>query len=164
MNKIIIADISGVKGLKGEVKLKSYGADLLSVLDYNLYSSEGMEFIITNAYIHKNTVIAKIEGINTVEEAQKLVGTSLYINREELPQLEDNNYYLVDLIGLKIFNQEKQEIGKVIAVHNFGANDIIEVNLQQKSVMLPFSKEIFIEVNINDGYLSINESLASEYS
>ncbi|MFL1780331.1 Ribosome maturation factor RimM [Candidatus Hepatincolaceae symbiont of Richtersius coronifer] len=170
LEKVLVGKVLSTKGLKGEIKVKSFTADIFNILDYDLFD-ENASYQIKSAYPHKangssNIMVVKFENIDTLEAAQKLVGRDLYIAKRDLPHLEEENYYYVDLEGLKVLNQTHEVIGFVSGIYNFGASDILEIiKLDKSSFMVNFNKKSIPEVNLKDRYLKINldvEELAQE--
>ena len=102
---------------------------------------------------HKNAFLAWLEGIDNREDAEKLKRTKLYIEREHLPEVEEGEIYHVDMIGMMVHENEK-EIGKVIAVQNFGASDLLEIQRQgAKNFYLPYTADTIL--NVQDNVISV---------
>jgi 16S rRNA processing protein RimM len=119
---IFVAQVSAANGLQGEFKLLSFMDDPLSVLEYNPLLNEKGEpaLVITKAREHKGTLIVKAEGVPDRTAADKIKGLKLYIDRAELPEAEEGEYYISDLIGMKAFDAAGNEVGRVMNVDNFG--------------------------------------------
>ena len=106
-------------------------------------------------------VRVKIKGVDTRNEAEALIGTEFYVSRDKLPELGEEEYYLQDLIGLKVCLKTPDEvIGKVSGFYNFGAGDIIELKLdgQKQTEMLPFTRQYVPEINIAQGYVIVSSA------
>jgi 16S rRNA processing protein RimM len=113
-------------------------------------------FEVTHAREAKGHLVATLKGIATREEAERLNGIELYIAREKLPATERDEYYHADLIGLAAVNVADQPIGRVIAIHNFGAGDIIEIAPPNGATMLlPFSNAVVPTVDLAKGRVVI---------
>jgi 16S rRNA processing protein RimM len=128
--RVIVGAIAGAFGVKGEVRLKSFCADPAAIADYTpLYSKDGRRFatvVLTGAAA--NALTARIDGVATKEEADALKGTELYAERDQLPSLPDDEFYHADLIGLPVYDAGGQLLGKVKAVLNHGASDLLEIH------------------------------------
>ena len=164
MEQICLGKIVGVHGIKGEVKVKSFTADDTDISAYGkLESKDGSKTFVLKVVGHSKELLrCKIKGIDDRNVAETLIGTELYVNRDVLPELDDEEYYLADLIGLKVFEQASEnEVGIVAGVYNFGAGDILEikVNATNKLEMLPFTKEYVPEVKVCDGYVKVSATL-----
>lgn len=101
--------------------------------------------------------LAAVDGINDRNEAEKLRSTELWIDREKLPRNNSaNEFYVADLIGLSVYDETGQLTGKIIAVENFGAGDLLEIKPQgAASFYLPFTKDGLIDIDIKAGTLTI---------
>jgi 16S rRNA processing protein RimM len=107
--------------------------------------------------IAKGGVIARCKGIETKEQADALKGLSLHIARSALPEPDEDEFYLADLIGLAAVNPEGQRIGRVKSVQDFGAGDILEIDPAEggPTWYLPFTREAVPDVRISAGQIII---------
>jgi 16S rRNA processing protein RimM len=111
---------------------------------------------VTHAREAKGHLVATLKGIATREDAERLNGLELYIAREMLPATDADEYYHADLIGLAAVNTADQPIGRVIAIHNFGAGDIIEIAPPNGATMLlPFTHAVVPTVDLAGGRVVI---------
>lgn len=141
-NTICIAAIMGAFGAKGEVRLKSFCAVPEDVDRYGpIVSEDGnttYEVSVTRAV--KGGFAARIKGIRYKDEADKLRGVRLFVSRDALPNLPDDEYYYSDLTGLTVVDTGGEVLGKVRAVHDHGAGDFLEIRLKTGGdVLLPFT-------------------------
>ncbi len=143
-DRVCVGAIAGAFGVKGEVRLKSFCADAEAIAEYGpLWTEDGSRsFKVTLTRMIPNGFSATLSGVNSKEDADALRGTSLYANREKLPSLGDDEFYYADLIGLDVFDTGGTLLGKVIAVHNHGASDLLEVQGSglKSAVLLPFTR------------------------
>ncbi len=155
--KICLGAIAGAHGVKGEVKIKTFTQNAEDIAAYGPLESETGEatFSILNFRPDKIGVVAKIEGLEDREAAQRLKGTRLYVKREALPQIEEDTWYHADLVGLKVRAKDDKEIGVVIGVYDFGAGDMVEVDLgpDEESMFIPFTREAVPIVDIDQGFI-----------
>ena len=135
---ICIARIGAPHGVRGAVKLWTFTEDPFAVQAYGpLVTKDGARsFEVETAREAKGHLVATLKGIATREDAERLNGIELYIAREKLPATGTDEYYHADLIGLAAVNAVNEPIGRVIAVHNFGAGDIIEIAPPNGATML----------------------------
>jgi len=163
---ICIGAISGAFGVGGEVRLKSFCTEPTNIATYGpLFSADGTrEFRITLTRPVAGGLGARIAGIATKEAADALRGTSLYVAREKLPSLPDDEFYHADLIGLSAYDTGGELIGKVTAIYNHGAGDIVEIsgNRHKSALLLPFTVEIVPNVDLAAGRLVVNLPEESE--
>src|ERR1700744_3928518 len=172
---ICVARIGAAHGVRGAVKLWTFTEDPLAVQRYGLLSTKdgARQFEVTHVREAKDHLVATLKGIATRDDAERLNGLELYVAREKLPATDDDEYYHADLIGLAAVTAANASIGRVVAIHNFGAGDIIEIAPPQGStLLLPFTNAVVPSVDLAAGRVVIalpaeidggdNESLHDE--
>jgi 16S rRNA processing protein RimM len=155
---ICVARIGAAHGVRGAVKLWTFTEDPFGVKAYGpLMTKDGArQFEVTSAREAKGHLVATLKGVATREEAERLNGVELYVAREKLPDTEADEYYHADLIGLAAVNAANEPLGKVIAIHNFGAGDIIEIAPPGGTTMLlPFTNAVVPTVDVAGGRVVI---------
>ncbi|WP_374396401.1 ribosome maturation factor RimM [Tabrizicola sp.] len=157
---ICIGAIAGSFGVNGEVRLKSFCSEPTDIGTYGPLSTEdgSRSFQITLTRPVAGGLGARIEGVKTKEQADALRGTSLYVPRDRLPSLPDDEFYHADLIGLSAFDTGGELIGKVTAIYNHGAGDIVEIspNRHKSALLLPFTTAIVPNVDLTAGRIVVN--------
>jgi 16S rRNA processing protein RimM len=157
--RVCVAQIGAAHGLKGEVRLWSFTQEPSAVAQYGALETEdgARRLEIASMRAAKDCFIARLRGVDDRNAAEALRNTKLYIERDRLPDTEDDDtFYHADLIGLAAFDAEGARIGEVIAVQNFGAGDIIEVRRADKSVvMYPFNDAVVPQIDIAAGRMTI---------
>jgi 16S rRNA processing protein RimM len=156
---ICVAKIGAAHGVRGEVKLWPFTEDPLAVLNYGpLTTKDGArQFEVLRARAAKDQLVAALKGIASRDDAARVNGIELYIPRDKLPDTEDDEYYHADLIGLRAVDTQQQAIGKVLAIHNFGAGDIIEIAPPSgPTLLLPFTNAVVPTVDLDSGHVVIN--------
>ncbi len=153
-DKVCIGAITGVRGLKGEVRIKSFTADPDDVAAYGPLTDEaGVRLFKLRITAHaKGQLIARLDGIDDRTAAEALKGTELFVSRAVLPEPEEGAYYFSDLVGLKAETQSGESLGPIKAMHNFGAGDIIEL---EDGMMMPFTKAVVPVVDLDAGRIVI---------
>jgi 16S rRNA processing protein RimM len=154
LSQICVARIGAAHGVRGAVKLWTFTEDPLAVKHYGpLVTKDGArQFEVTHVREAKDHLVATLKGIATREEAERLNGVELYVAREKLPATDENEYYHADLIGLAAVNAAGEPLGRVIAIHNFGAGDIIEIAPPNGTTMLlPFTNAVVPMVDLEGG-------------
>ncbi len=157
-SQICVARIGAPHGVRGAVKLWTFTEDPLAVKRYGrLMTKDGArQFEVTHVREAKGHLVATLKGIATREEAERLNGVELYVAREKLPDTSEDEYYRADLIGLAAVNAAGEPLGRVIAIHNFGAGDIIEVAPPNGATMLlPFTHAVVPTVDLRGGRVVI---------
>jgi len=155
---ICVARIGAAHGVRGAVKLWTFTEDPFAVKDYGpLMTRDGArQFEVTHAREAKDHLVATLKGIATREDAERLNGIELYIAREKLPETDEDEYYHADLIGLAAVNAANEPLGRVTAIHNFGAGDIIEIApAQGPTMLLPFTNAVVPTVDLAGGRVVI---------
>lgn len=152
---ICVGSIGGAFGVSGEVRLKSYCAEPSDIADYAPLSTEdgARTFSVTLTRPINNGFAARLGGVATKEQADALKGVRLFVARDRLPDLPDDEYYHSDLIGLTVLDTGGTVLGKVKAVLNHGADDLLEVmgpGLKQ-SILLPFTLAVVPTVDLESG-------------
>jgi 16S rRNA processing protein RimM len=156
--QICIARIGAAHGVRGAVKLWTFTEDPLAVMQYGALATKdgARSFEVATARAAKDHLVATLKGIATREDAERLNGIELYIAREKLPATDNDEYYHADLIGLAAVNAANEPLGRVIAIHNFGAGDIIEIApTQGATVLLPFTNAVVPEIDLASGRVVI---------
>ncbi len=151
---ICVGAISGAFGVRGEVRIKSFCADPAAIADYSpLMTEDGRQFDLGITRAIKGGFAAKIVGLDNKEDADALRNTRLYTERSRLPALPDDEYYHSDLIGLEVVDTGGAVLGKVKAVLNHGAGDILEVfgKGMKEPALLPFTREAVPTVDLAAG-------------
>lgn len=152
---ICVGAIAGAFGVRGEVRLKSFCADPAAIEDYAPLSTEdgSRSFTVALTRQVKNGFAAHLGGVATKEEADALRGTRLYAPRSRLPGLPDDEYYHADLIGLEVYDTGGSLLGRVRAVQNHGAGDLLEIHGPglKATVLLPFTMAAVPTVDLEAG-------------
>src|SRR6201996_4848001 len=127
--RVCVARIGAAHGVRGQVKLWTFTEDPFAVTRYGPLSTKDgtRRFEVAHAREGKGHLVATLKGVTTRNEAERLNGLELYIAREKLPEAEAGEYYHADLIGLAAVTAAGEPLGHIIAIHNFGAGDILEI-------------------------------------
>ncbi len=153
--RICVGAIAGAFGVRGEVRLKSFTADPEAIATYGPLQSEDGSQSFTVALIGqtKGGFTARLSEIATKEQADALRGLRLYVDRNKLPGLPDDEFYHADLIGLEVFDTGGSPLGTVQSVLNHGASDLLEIKGAglADTVLLPFTREAVPTVDLSSG-------------
>jgi 16S rRNA processing protein RimM len=157
-SQICVARIGAPHGVRGQVRLWTFTEDPLALKDYGpLASKDGArQFEVTHIREAKGHLIATLKGVVTREQAELLNGVELYVARERLPATAEDEYYHADLIGLAAVNASGEPLGQIIAVHNFGAGDIIEIAPRHgTTLLLPFTNAVVPSIDLAAGQVIV---------
>jgi 16S rRNA processing protein RimM len=155
---ICVARIGAAHGVRGAVKLWTFTEDPLAVKLYGpLTTRDGArQFEVAHVREAKDHLVATLKGIATREDAERLNGIELYVTRDKLPETDEDEYYHADLIGLAAVNAANDPLGRVVAIHNFGAGDIIEIApAKGPTMLLPFTNAVVPTVDLTGGRVVI---------
>lgn len=158
-----LAVIGAAHGTRGEVRVKTFTGDPLALGDYGmLYDETGRPFEVLDIRPAKTVVVVRFRGVNDRNMAEALNGTTLYIDRSQLPQdLEEDEYYHSDLIGLVAVDAHGNKLGTVSAMFDFGGGDLIELTIAGKRPMLiPFTQAAVPHVDLQAGRIVIDPQAA----
>jgi len=158
-DRVCLGQIGAAHGVRGEVRLRSFTADPAAIASYGpLESEDGRIFEIETMRPAKGHFVATLAGIADRNAAERLVNIKLYVPRERLPAPDEvNEFYHADLVGLAVVDRSGLKRGTVIAIHNFGAGDLIEVRPEagDKTELLPFDAATVPEVDLAAGRLVV---------
>ena len=144
-------------GIRGEVKIMPYtdSPELLAEFDRLFIGKNHDEVIIERSRVFKNTVIAKIEGINTPEAAEKLRNKVLYMHRDDL-ELDDDTYFIQDLMGLEVRDADTGQVyGRIIDVMQTGANDVYVIKGEDREYLVPAIADVVVSTDVDGGVMTI---------
>lgn len=146
--KILLAQIGAPHGIKGEVRVKPFGdPDMLDQYG-KLETADGRKFKIKRMRLQKNMAVVKFEGVNTRDEAEALNRVELYVDRAKLPEPDEDEFYVSDLIGMEVVINGNVS-GTIKDVPNFGADDVIEIEPAGggATYYLPFTEAVVPEID-----------------
>lgn len=153
--------ITNTHGLKGEVKV------FPTTDDINRYKklkeviinpeNENIKLKISSVRFFKNLAIVKFDGINDINDVEKYKGKDLYVTREDAVPLEENEYYIADLIDMDVFDEQDKKIGILYDVMQTGANDVYVIKMDNdKELLLPVIDETILDVDVENKKMKIH--------
>jgi 16S rRNA processing protein RimM len=141
--RVLLGIVTGAQGVRGAVRVKSFTADPADVGAYGPLSDErgARRFRLAVVGQSKGVVIARIDGVEDRDAAEALRGVRLYVERAALPPPDEEEYYHADLVGMAAVLADGSPFGRVVAVHDFGAGDSLEVERPEGgTILVPFSR------------------------
>jgi 16S rRNA processing protein RimM len=156
---VLVARVSGAFGVKGELRIKTYTDNPLAVLNFRelrqVNGQHGLTLVSGRSF--KEGLIARAKEVATKEAADALKGLDLYALRSALPQPQDDEFYLTDLIGLRAETQDGSPLGVVKSVQNYGAGDVLEIQPpgRRQTWMVAFTSETAPEIDIGAGRIVV---------
>ncbi len=151
--------IVGAHGIKGELRIEPWcdSPEFLCTFKRLYLDENGETYVDVKSRPHKNIVLCKIKGVDTIEAAEKLRGRIIYINRNDIA-LDEGVNFVQDLIGLEVCDVDSGTIyGKLTDVLRTGANDVYEITAEDgKKYFAPVIDEVVREINVDGGYVKIS--------
>ena len=156
---ILLGQITGAHGIRGDVILRTFTADPADIAAYGpLTDASGARpLALSVVRVSDKGVVARVKGVADRNAAEALKGRELFVARSKLPKADEAEYYHADLIGLKAVTPEGVEIGRVIAVQNFGAGDLLEIKMSggKDAEFIPFTDACVPDVDIAAGRVTV---------
>ncbi len=159
MKKYRVGRIVNTHGLKGDVKIYSYTdyPERFEEIDY-VYDDDGKKYMLERVKYHKSMPIIKLQTVDSIDDAEKMRGVTLYIDEENLRELEEDEYMISDLVGLQAFTESGNPLGEVVNVLQYTANDIYVIHSSDgKEYLVPALKEFVPVIDIENKKMIINE-------
>ncbi len=163
---LLVAQVAGAFGVRGEVRVTAFTAEPASLLDYSPLLDEAGQPALTllSGRIDKGAVVGRAREVATREQAQALRGLRLYIHRDVLPEIGEDDFYLADLVGLAAVSPAGAVLGKVRSVHNFGAGDLLEIEPAEQGPTwwAPFTRAVVPDVRLAEGVIVVDRPAETE--
>lgn len=159
--RILLGEITGVHGLRGEVLVRSFTSEPDAITSYGtLTDAEGNAPLALTVLrtTPKGALVARVAGVRDRDAAEALKGRKLYVARAALPApAAEDDFYHADLVGLEAFDTDGRRIGEVVAVQNYGAGDLVELRLagRKTTVLVPFTRAAVPRVDIGAGTMTL---------
>jgi len=152
--RIALAAVAGAQGIKGEVRLKLFSDSVESLSRHEKLFVGGAERRLVSVRDGGKAAVARFEGVNDRGAAEALRGSLVEIDRGALPPLGEGEYYHADIIGLPAVDRDGAVVGSVVAVENYGAGDLLEIELEDgKRSLIPFRPGI---ADLEDGRIVVD--------
>ena len=156
-----VGQIVNTNGLKGLLKINPFTDDITRFERLKTifieHKKELLEFEIESVRYQKKQVLLKLKGIDTIEEAEKYREDYLKINRNKEEKLPEDTYYIVDLIGLDIYTEDEELLGKLDDVFSTGSNDVYVVkNSEGKQILLPAISDVIKNIDLEQKKIVVN--------
>ena len=156
---VVLAKVTGVHGVKGQVKIKSFTDDPMAVGDYGplQVGNTDRQLELLSLKPHKDNYLVWFRGIDSREKAEALKDAELKVRREALPEVSEDEVYYADLIGLEVHRNDKT-VGKVVNVVNFGAGDLLDIAFDgiRETQFLPLNEASVPVIDVENGFVVID--------
>ena len=152
--RVTLAAVAGAHGVKGEVRLKLFTDSAAGLASHKRVFIGGAEHRLTDVREGGKTAVARIKGVSDRSAAEALRGQLVEVDRADLPPLEEGEYYHADLLGLPCVDADGAEVGVVAGIENFGAGDLLEIELPNgKRPLIPYSDGV---ADLQDGRIVLD--------
>jgi 16S rRNA processing protein RimM len=157
---VCVGVIGAAHGVRGEIRVKSHTQDPKAIGAYgDLTDKTGKNVFKLTALraLKDDMLVVRLTGVDSREDAEKLNRVELFARREQLPPPSDDEFYHDDLVGLEALTREGDRLGRIVALRNFGAGDILEIAPPTggETLLLPFTKAVAIEIDLGGGRIII---------
>lgn len=158
---VLIGEIVGIHGIKGTNKLRSY-AESLSVFEPGksilLRDRHGQEARYEISWVkpHTRTPLLSFKGVMNRDQAETLVGSELFIPETDLPQLDENTYYWHDLIGIAVYTDAEEFLGRLESIIETGSNDVYVVKKDKKEILIPALESVVLEIDLENKRMHVD--------
>ena len=157
--RILVGVIGAPHGVRGELRLKSFTANPLTIADLpGLGSEDGRRgfMVAASRLLKDDMLVVRFDGVTDRDAAQALTNLKIYVDRNSLPPVDEDEFYHGDLVGLKARTMRNEELGTVAAVQNFGAGDMLEIAPPMgETFYVPFTKNFVPKVDLNGGTVNV---------
>jgi 16S rRNA processing protein RimM len=150
---ITIGRIVKTHGIHGRLRLRYYNEDKNSFFAYRmilLMNQAGnlVPFEVTEAKIHQDLILVQLDGVDSLDQAENLVGASVLVEKAALPELKGGEYYWADLIGMEVTDVRGVRLGEVFDIISTGGTDVFVIKMDEKEILIPATEEVIREVDV----------------
>jgi len=161
---VLIGKITGVHGLHGNLKVSSHteSLDLYTKGEKLLIRGSKLPEGVSNSYFtiqsaapYKKKILLRFDEINDINSAERLIGADIFIPREKFPELEEGEFYWVDIIGLSVFTTADEPLGRVISIFPTGSNDVYVVKGEGDEILIPALESVVKTIDLEAGTMTV---------
>lgn len=158
--RVVIGKVTGLYGVKGWVKLMSWTDPREDILDYRAWQLKldgaWREWVVAEGRPQGKTIIARLQGMEDRDQAARLIGAEIAVQRDQLPPLKPGEYYWADLIGMKVQAADGRSFGEVEAMMETGANDVLVVQGDRQRLIPFIPGQVVREVDMDQGLIQVD--------
>lgn len=158
---IILGKVVGPHGIKGELRVACYSGEydtLVGLSDLLLRGAKGelLALPISSVRLTSGKALVKLSQYDDINAVSHLVGRDVVVRRSQLPELEDDEYYWHDLIGLRVFTESGEELGTLAEIFATGSNDVYVVRSGKREYMIPALEDVIRDINLATGTMKVS--------
>ena len=147
--------IVNTHGVRGEVRITPWADSAAFLRRFSVFYIDEQPVRVVSSRVHKSQLIAKLEGVDTPEAAEKLRNKLLYMHRDDL-ELDEGTYFIQDLIGLEVRDADSDKVyGKITDVMQTGANDVYVIKGDEREYLVPAIADVIISTDVDEGFMTI---------
>ncbi len=155
--KTVVGEIIKPQGIRGEIKIKPLVEDANYFNDLSVFYIENNKFTKKACRVHQGFVYLALNEITNRDEAETFRNKFIEVEKDDLPNLKDGQYYITDLEHCEIFFENGEEVGRVVSVENYGASDILQIQVGTEEILCPFLEDVFVDVDIANKRITANK-------
>lgn len=155
MNKIKVGKIINTHGIKGELKISKTGIESFDRDIAYFIGNDNIEYKISKVRKHKENLMITLDGYNNINDVLKFKDKDIFIKEENMIELNDDEFYIDDLIDMEVFDENDQKIGFIKDVLEYDVNDVYVVQTEDDEIMIPAVKEFILSVNLNENKIKV---------
>jgi len=157
---VLIGKIQGTHGVRGQLRVIPFAGSASSLLalktvQVKVASGATETFPVAKAQLHSNRVILTLKPFDNINQVLHLVGGEILAQREQLPDLEEDEYYWTDLLGLTVSTEEGEELGELVDIIETGSNDVYVVAKEGREVLIPALEDVVVAVDLAAGTMTV---------
>lgn len=158
-SRVVVGRVAGIFGVKGWVRVFSYTDPPGNILEYGPWlvgPDQGRRFRLTEGAVHGKGIIAHLEGVDDRDAARALIGASIAVSREALGEAGDGSFFWSDLVGLKVVNEQGEDLGVVTDLLETGANDVLVLKGERRRLVPFVNGTVVKSVDLAGGVVTVD--------
>ncbi len=149
--KTVVGKILKPQGLQGEMKIKPLLSDAENFYNFQVIFIDKQEYNIRKVRVHNGFVYLAVDQVQNCEQVEELRDKMVSVDKKDLPELNEGEYYITDLEGCDIYFETGEKAGSVVEVNNYGASDVLTIMDGTEEILCPFLSDVFVEVDLSKG-------------
>lgn len=163
MDSLSIAKVLKPQGLKGEMKCLPLTDKKEVFENLKTITCNGQTYNVVASVFRLNFAYITLEGVNSIEQAERFRNKTFFISKEQYGELEKDNYFIDDLIGMTCYTEDGEKIGEVLGVEYYNASDILEIKEKWTTYLVPFIHKVFLSVDVENKKIIVNKENYEEH-
>jgi len=158
---VLLGKVAATHGIRGQLAVVSFSGEFSTILSLPAVLLKGPEnrmesFEVERAAVHRNRVLLTLKGFTNINEVLHLVGREFFARRDQLPPLDEGEFYWCDLIGLSVTTDEGETLGRIAEIIDTGSNDVYVVRGGAKEYLIPALEDIVVNVDLDQGIMTVS--------